>query len=129
MTRRIAVVSVVMLVGLAAGTACTEDQRGDLVDQGTEVVVRNLAATAGAGAFEREGFEVDGTLDCEASSSGGAEQIEVRCTGSSTEGDELVLEGDATTGSADIGDAVRGSFVGTADGREVFLEECLGDGC
>jgi hypothetical protein len=126
--RIIAVVSVVVLVGLA-GIACTEDQRGDLVDQGTETVVRNLAATAGAGAFEREGFEVDGTLDCEASSSGGAEQIEVRCTGSSTEGEELVLEGDATTGSADIGDAVRGSFVGTADGREVFEQECLGDSC
>ena len=120
--------SIVALFGLG-GLACTEDQRGDLVDQGTEVVVRNLAATAGAGAFEREGFEVDGTLDCEASSSGGAEQIEVRCTGSSTEGEELVLEGDATTGSADVGDAVRGSFVGTADGREVFQEECLGDGC
>ena len=129
MNRRIiAVVSVVVLLGLA-GIACTEDQRGDLVDQGTEAVVRNLAATAGAGAFEREGFEVDGTLDCEASSSGGAEQIEVRCTGSSTEGEELVLEGDATTGSADIGDAVRGSFVGIADGREVFEQECLGDGC
>jgi hypothetical protein len=126
--RRIAVVSIVALFGLA-GLACTEDQRGDLVDQGTEVVVRNLVATAGAGAFEREGFEVDGTLDCEASSSGGAEQIEVRCTGSSTEGEELVLEGDATTGSAEIGDVVRGSFVGTADGREVFQEECLGDGC
>ena len=128
MNRWIAVVSVVVLVGLS-GIACTEDQRGDLVDQGTEAVVRNLAATAGGGAFEREGFEVDGTLDCEASSSGGAEQIEVRCTGSSTEGEELVLEGDATTGSAEIGDAVRGSFVGTADGREVFQQECLGDGC
>lgn len=53
----------------------------------------------------------------------------MRCTGSSTQGEELVLEGDATTGSADIGDAVRGSFVGTADGREVFREECLGDSC
>ncbi|MGZ8580502.1 MAG: hypothetical protein ACXWW9_04395 [Actinomycetota bacterium] len=114
---------------LSLGVACSEEQRGDLVDQGTETVVRNLAATAGVGAFEREGFEVDGTLDCEASSSGGAERIEVRCTGSSSEGEELVLEGEATTGSAEIGDAMRGSFVGTADGDEVFQEECLGDAC
>ena len=123
-----------MTVGLAVallsvGVACSEEQRGDLVDQGTETVVRNLAATAGVGAFEREGFEVDGTLDCEASSSGGAERIEVRCTGSSSDGEELLLEGEATTGSAEIGDAMRGSFVGTADGDEVFQEECLGDAC
>ena len=128
MIGRVTVVSAVVLLAFA-GISCTEEQRGDLVDQGTEAVVRNIAAAAGAGAFEREGFEVDGPLDCEASSSGGAERIEVRCTGSSTEGEELVLEGDATTGSAEIGDAVRGSFVGTADGDEVFKEECLGDGC
>ncbi|MGZ8631192.1 MAG: hypothetical protein ACXWZF_09540 [Actinomycetota bacterium] len=128
MIGRVVVWVAVVLLALGA-IGCTEEQRGDLVDQGTEAVVRNLAATAGAGVFEREGFEVDGTLDCEASSSGGAERIEVRCTGVTHDGEELVLEGDATTGSADIGDAVRGSFVGTADGEEVFQEQCLGDGC
>ena len=115
---------------LACGAfACTEEQRGDLVDQGTEAVVRNVASAAGAGAFEREGYEVDGTLDCEASSTGGAEQIDLRCTGTSADGQDLVLEGEATTGSAEPGNAVRGSFVGTADGDEVFQQDCLGDGC
>ena len=70
MIGRVTVVSAVVLLGFA-GISCSEDQRGDLVDQGTEAVVRNIAAAAGAGAFEREGFEVDETLDCEASSSGG----------------------------------------------------------
>lgn len=113
---------------VVVGTACTEDQRSDLVDQGTEAVVRNVASAAAAGAFEREGYEVEGTLDCEASSSGGAESIALRCTGSSTDGEELELEGEATTGSAEVGDAVRGSFVGSADGEEIFRQDCLG-GC
>jgi hypothetical protein len=113
----------------AGAVACTEDQRRDLVDQGAEAAVRNVVSAAGAGAFEREGFEVSESLDCEATSTGGAERIEVRCTGSSQDGEELVLEGEAETGSAEIGDAIRGSFVGTADGEEVFSQDCLGDGC
>ncbi|HWC71525.1 MAG TPA: hypothetical protein VG993_10215 [Actinomycetota bacterium] len=119
-----------LLVLAAFGAvACTEDQRAGLVDQGTEAVVRNIASAAGEAAFENEGFEIDGGLDCEATSTGGAERVELRCTGSSTRGEELVLEGDARTGSAEPGNAVRGSFVGTADGDEVFRQECLGDGC
>lgn len=109
--------------------ACTEEQRGDLVDQGTEAVVRNVAAAAAAGAFEREGVEVEGTLDCTASSTGGAERIQVRCTGSSTDGEELVLDGEATTGDAEPGNLLRGSFVGTVDGEQVFEQDCLGDAC
>ena len=118
----------VVVVALTA-IACTEEQRGDLVDQGTEAVVRNVAAAAGAGAFEREGVEVDGALDCSASSTGGAERLQVRCTGSSTDGEELVLEGEATTGDAEPGNLVRGSFVGTVDGEQVFEQDCLGDAC
>jgi hypothetical protein len=125
---RLLSVAVVALL-VASAMACTEEQRGDLVDQGAEAIVRNAASAAAAGAFEREGVEVDGSLDCTASSSGGAERIEVRCTGSSKEGEALVLEGEATTGEAEPGDAVRGSFVGTVDGEEVFQQECLGDAC
>ena len=109
--------------------ACTEEQRGDLVDEGTEAVVRNVAAAAGAGAFEREGVEVEGALDCTASSTGGAERLQVRCTGSSADGEELVLEGEAMTGGAEPGNLVRGSFVGTVDGEQVFEQDCLGDAC
>ena len=118
----------VVVVALTA-VACTEEQRGDLVDQGTEAVVRNVAAAAAAGAFEREGVEVEGALDCTASSTGGVERLEVRCTGSSKDGEELVLEGEATTGDAEPGNLVRGSFVGTVDGEQVFEQDCLGDDC
>jgi hypothetical protein len=118
-----------LLLMAATVTACTEEQRGDLVDQGTEAVVRNVAAAAAAGAFEREGVEVEGSFDCTASSTGGAERVQVRCTGSSADGEELVLEGEATTGDAEPGDLVRGSFAGTVDGEQVFEQDCLGDAC
>ena len=126
--RRAAMCLSVLIVAVTA-MACTEEQRGDLVDQGTEAVVRNVVAAAGAGAFEREGVEVEGPLDCSASSTGGAERLQVRCTGSSKDGEELVLEGEATTGDAEPGNLVRGSFVGTVDGEQAFEQECLGDGC
>ena len=119
----------VLMIGALTATACTEEQRGDLVDEGTEAVVRNVAAAAATGAFEREGVEVDGSLDCTASSSGGAERLQVRCTGTSRDGEELVLEGEATTGDAEPGNLVRGSFVGTVDGEQVFEQDCLGDAC
>ena len=66
---------------------------------------------------------------CTASSTGGAERLQVSCTGSSTDGEELVLEGEAMTGGAEPGNLVRGSFVGTVDGEQVFEQDCLGDAC
>lgn len=114
---------------VAGGVACSADQASDLVDQGTEAIVRNAVAEAGEAAFQREGIEVDGNLDCEASSSGGAERIEVTCTGTAVDGAELALEGEATTGASEGDDEVSGSFVGTADGEEVFQQDCLGQGC
>lgn len=126
--RRVLTCAGVVVVAVTT-IACTEEQRGDLVDEGTEAVVRNVVAAAGAGAFEREGVEVEGTLDCTASSTGGAERLEVRCTGSSKDGEELVLEGEATTGDAEPGNLVRGSFVGTVDGEQIFEQDCLGDAC
>ena len=54
MERATSVFAVVLLA--FAGIYCTEKQRGDLVDQGTEAVVRNIAAAAGAGAFEARGL-------------------------------------------------------------------------
>ena len=46
----------------------------------------------------------------------------------SRDGEELVLEGEATTGDAEPGNLVHRSFVGTVDGEQVFEQDCLGDG-
>jgi hypothetical protein len=125
--RAMAVVAAMLLVGSMVG--CSDDQASDLLDEGTEAIVRNAVAGAGEAAFEDEGIEVEGNLDCEATSTGGAERIEVSCTGMSTDGEELAIEGEAETGASEGNDDVSGSFVGTADGEEVFQEDCLGQGC
>lgn len=115
---------------LVAGTlaACTEKQQREIVDDTAEVAARNAAAAAGTAAFEGEGLEVSDVLECTANSTGGAEKINVTCTGTSDDGRELALEGTVTGREQDINvDAIRGSFVGTVDGEEVFAEDCLGD--
>jgi hypothetical protein len=117
------------VLALAGAVGCTKEQRSDLADEGAEALVRNAVSAAGVAAFEREGYEVDGSLDCEATSTGGAERIQVSCTGTSADGQELAIEGEAETGAAEGDDNISGSFVGSADGTEVFSEDCLGQGC
>ena len=117
---------------LVAGTlaACTEKQQQEIVDDTAEIAARNAAAAAGTAAFEREGLEVSDVLECTANSSGGAEELRVSCTGTSDDGKRLALEGTVSAREEDISvDAIRGSFVGTVDGEEVFAEDCLGDRC
>ncbi len=117
---------------LVAGTllACTEKQQQEIVDDTAEIAARNAAAAAGTAAFEREGFEVSDVLECTANSTGGVEKLSVTCTGISDDGQELALEGEVSSQEEDISvDAIRGSFVGTVDGEEVFAEDCLGDSC
>lgn len=117
---------------LVAGTlaACTEKQQQEIVDDTAEIAARNAAAAAGTAAFEREGLEVSDVLECTANSSGGAEKLSVSCTGTSDDGKRLALEGTVSAREEDISvDAIRGSFVGTVDGEEVFAEDCLGDRC
>lgn len=126
------IVRCVIALVLAAGTlaACTEEQQQEIVDDTAEIAARNAAAAAGTAAFEREGLEVSDVLECTANSTGGAEDLRVTCTGVSDDGKELALEGSVSAQEEDINvDAIRGSFVGTVNGEEVFAEDCLGDGC
>ena len=121
-------VAAVLIAGTLA--ACTEKQQQEIVDDTAEIAARNAAAAAGTAAFEREGLEVSDVLECTANSSGGAEKLSVSCTGTSDDGKRLALEGTVSAREEDINvDAIRGSFVGTVNGEEVFAEDCLGDRC
>lgn len=120
--------SVVLVVGTLA--ACTEAQQEEIVDDTAEIAARNAASAAGTAAFEQQGLEVSDVLECTANSTGGAKELSVTCTGASDDGKELALEGTVSAEEQDVNvDAIRGSFVGTVDGEEVFSEDCLGDGC
>jgi hypothetical protein len=117
----------IVLVG-ALG-ACSKGQRQEIVDDAAEVAARNIATEAGREEFENNGVDVLGDLSCVANSEGGGEQLTVRCTGTASNDRELLLEGTVSTDQGDIGDAVRGTFVGSVDGKEVFSEDCFGNGC
>lgn len=67
--------------------------------------------------------------DCAADSRVGAEELTIRCHGSAADGRNLLFEGTVSKSQGGIDDAVRGTFVGTADGHEIFSEECVGDSC
>ncbi|HEX7248742.1 MAG TPA: hypothetical protein VF351_11650 [Actinomycetota bacterium] len=121
-------IATVLMTGVLA--ACTDEQQQEIVDDTVEVAVRNAAAAAGTAAFEQEGLEVSEVLECASDSTGGADRVNVTCSGTSDDGRELRLDGEVAAREQDISvDAIRGSFVGTVDGEEVFSEDCLGDRC
>ena len=126
-TVRAGITAVLLAGGLAA---CSEAQQQEIVDDTVEVAARNAAAAAGTAAFEQEGIEVSDVLECTSNSTGGAERVSVTCSGTSDDGRELELDGEVAAREQDISvDALRGSFVGTVDGEEVFSEDCLGERC
>lgn len=112
----------------AISVGCSEKQARDVVDDVTALAARNTAASAGEALFQREGFELDGDLRCESASSGGAENVSIECTGTTTSGEAALLNGDITR-TGEHGAKVQGRFVGSVGGREVFSAECLGVGC
>ena len=128
---RIGHVTAVVLLVLAAA-ACSEDavqdEVSDAAGAAAELGIRNAAAVAGAEAFEDEGIELVDGLECEASADVDAGTVAVSCTGETTDGEVAKVDGDVAS-DEENGTQVRGSFVGTVDGKTVFEERCLGNGC
>ena len=103
--------AVIMMIG--AVTACTKEQRQDIVDDTVE--------------FEKSDIEVDGDLECTASAETEAQTLAVTCTGTSTEGQSLTMDGQLTVADGEIVDS--SGFIGKADGDEVFNVDCVGEAC
>ncbi len=122
-----AALALLLVGGLLAG--CSKAERQEVVDDTVEAAARQIASQGGTEAFENEGIQVSGDLDCTATSEGGAAEVSVTCTGTGSEGEELAIDGSFQVDAGEIGDSARGSFVGTADGKEVFSENCFGTGC
>ena len=123
----IAAVALLLVGGLFAG--CSKQDRQELVDDTVEAAARQIASQGGTEAFENEGIQVSGDLECTATSEGGASDVSVTCSGTGTDGEELAVEGSFQVDAGEIGDTARGSFVGTADGKEIFKKDCFGTGC
>ena len=125
--------ALMLLGGLLGGCSLPErrpepQERQDPVDNSTEAAARLIAAGGSKEAFENEGIVVAGDLQCTATSGVGVSDISVECTGTSTEGEDLAVVG-TLQAEAGAGGTAQGSFVGTADGKEVLSEDCFGTAC
>ncbi len=115
----------IMMIGVA--TACSKEQRQEIVDDTVEVAARNVASEGGALEFSKSDIDVDGDLDCTADAQTDAQTLAVTCTGTSTEGQSLTMDGQLTIADGEIVDS--SAFVGKADGDEVFNVDCVGEAC
>ena len=120
-----AALAVIMMIGVA--TACSKEQRQEIVDDTVEVAARNVASEGGALEFAKSDIEVDGDLECTANAETEAQTLAVTCTGTSTEGQSLTMDGQLTVANGEIVDS--SGFVGRADGDEVFNVDCVGEAC
>lgn len=115
-------------VSEAAGDAA--DDAGAAIDDATQDAVkmaaRNLASAQGEDEFSSNGVEVEGDLECEATSNGDNSALDVSCTGTSTDGKSLSIEGTTSEMPGASLTELEGSFTGAADGEEVFSVDTLG---
>src|SRR4051812_37045067 len=91
-------------LGLALLGACGDDDVdntakdvGSAVDESSndavEVAARNIASAQGEDEFSAHQIEVEGDLTCEANADEGADAVNISCTGTSTDGKDLTIDG------------------------------------
>ena len=102
------------------------DAAGEAGNDAAETIARNLASAQGADEFDAVDIDVDGDLTCEANMTEEASAVEIVCTGTSTDGQELALQGVTDEIPGESVTELEGNFIGTADGEEVFAVDTLG---
>lgn len=117
----------VVALSLVAVSACSEDEREQLLDDGVELAVRNFAAVQGAEHLSANGVDLDGRLRCTATvSKEGRSAVDVSCTGATVDGGAVELTGrTAELPGASITE-LKGEFTATVDGETVFTTGELG---
>jgi len=96
------------------------------VNDAAETAARNLASAQGEDEFSAAGVDVEGDLTCEATTSDQVDSMQISCTGTGVDGQALALEGTTDEIPGASVTELEGSFVGTADGDEVFNVDTLG---
>jgi len=127
------------VLSLALLGACSDDDDGvddaaedvgDAVDEASndavEAAARNIASVQGEDQFSDVDIDVEGDLTCEATADEGVDAVNITCTGTSTDGQDLALDGTTNEIPGASVTELEGSFVGTADGDEVFSVDTLG---
>jgi len=134
----------ILATGLLAGAGCSSDTRDsiktdvqsaasdvenaadDALNNAAEVVVRNLATQQGEEQFQNAGQTLEGPLTCEAKVEDGVSKVDVNCTGTTKDGQAAALTGttDELPGASVV--SIKGQFVGTVGGTQVFSVDHLG---
>ena len=105
-TVRASRIGVAMLVIVLTTAACSKEDRAEIIAAiGSQVVVEGAND-----AFDDAGIQVDGDMDC----FGDAQDdvVSVHCTGTSTDGEALELQGDLAVAGEEIVESP--TFTGTA---------------
>ena len=142
MNKRLSIV--LLATGLIAAAGCSSDTRNsvktdlesaasdvqnaadDALNNAAEVVVRNLATQQGEEQFQNAGQTLEGPLTCEAKVEDGVSKVDVNCTGTTKDGQPAALTGttDELPGASVV--SIKGQFVGTVGGTQVFSVDHLG---
>jgi hypothetical protein len=103
---------------------------GDAIDEtasdAIETAARNIASAQGEDEFSAAGIDVDGDLACEATVEEQEDSVDIGCTGTGADGQALALAGTTSEIPGASITELEGTFVGTADGTEVFAVDTLG---
>jgi hypothetical protein len=124
-------------LSLALLGACSSDDAddaaedvGEAVDQtsndAVEAAAHNIASAQGEDEFSAANIDIEGDLTCEATANEDADSVDISCTGTSTDGQDLALDGTTDEIPGASVTELEGTFVGTADGAEVFSVDTLG---
>jgi hypothetical protein len=107
---------------IAVAVACSKEDRREFI-----AGVGAMAIAEGANeAFSEAGIEVDGEMDCSGETQN--DVVSVDCSGMSTDGQSLELQGELVA-SADDEIVESRTFTGRSDGEEVFSVDCIGEFC
>jgi hypothetical protein len=105
-----------LTLALALGAGCSSSDKKAI----NETVARNAVAVGAKKEFHTRGHSLDGLPTCRTASKT-TTSVNVICTGKTDKGEPIGLAG--TTNDAR---AVKGHFVGTLAGRDLFTTTCLG---
>jgi hypothetical protein len=123
-----ALLSLAAIAAVVGLVACSDEDRDEVLDDTTELAVRNFAALQGAEHFDSTGHEIDDDgLSCTATiTDGGRTAVRVECTGTTTDGGEAELTGITSELPGASITELEGDWTATVDGREVFTADELG---
>jgi hypothetical protein len=126
--RSLVLISTATLAAVVGVAACSDEDRDEVLDDATELAVRNFAALQGSEQFNNAGHEIDDEgLSCTATvTKDGRTAVEVECTGTTTDGGEAVLTGITSElpGASIV--ELEGEWTATVDGEQVFTTDGLG---